>query len=107
MVGRAQRQARLGWSLTAAIAVFCLALAALGALREWAPVGLPGLAVAQAANPGPAEIMIATPPADSTPRFRHDNAFPDPFTLVFLGVVGLMILMLDRTAHRRPLRRLS
>lgn len=105
MIRRAQRQAKVGWTLTAAMAVFCLGLAALGALREWAPGGSPGLAVARAAEPTQAAIMTATPPADVVPRFQHDMALPDPFTLVFLGIAGLVILMLDRTAHRRPAHR--
>ncbi|HOW70925.1 MAG TPA: hypothetical protein PKY77_10020 [Phycisphaerae bacterium] len=102
MVGRTRRQAKVGGSLTAAIAAFCLGLAALGAFREWAPGGSPGPALARAATPRTAANVASTPPASTTrPRPRH-NGLPDPFTLVFLGTAGLMVLKMNRMAHRRP-----
>lgn len=102
MIGRAQRQAKVGWSLTAAVAFFCLGLAALGALREWAPGGSPGPAKAQAAGPEPAAGVTSTPPVNDVPLGQGHSGLPDPLTLVFLGTVGLVVLKLDRTAHRRP-----
>ncbi|MBP7934906.1 MAG: hypothetical protein KA354_09705 [Phycisphaerae bacterium] len=102
MLGRTRRQAKVGWSLTAAIAVFCLGLAALGAFREWAPGGSPGPAQARAAMPPPAAIVSATPPASTTHPCPRHNGLPDPFTLVFLGTAGLLVLKMNRMAHRQP-----